>query len=1141
MGWFFMKNKIILTIMFVFLILILGGIVFALPINVELNFPDDEDIVPNNLFGSQMVFHYIVNGAFPIYNCTIYINNNLFNSSENIINNIPSNFTIDISSYNYILEWKIGCNATFDFGGGPIFNSTNSTTRTLYENRNITECGLEITKSGEYNLTQNVDATAPGCIRITTNNVTLNLNGFNITASDNNATAIYVENTENITINGFNSVISGFNNNVPQDDGKGIYLSNVVNVSINNISLSNNHLGVFLSNSTDVIINNSIFSSNEFAILSWTNSNIINNETILDDNTFTDNEINYIEQINDAPELYKILMDFEVVGSSVSFEIYSENVSLDAGEALNVTVIQDDWEITAGNNSVFIPQDTVIIGTNGSNMNILLLDVLEDVMNDLSNITNVFGAMQFGIPNFGLNFSKNITINLSVEIIDDFNLSIYKSLNGENWTQNGLTNTSCIVENGNCVFNTTQASYFATNNSIEFCGGGGTTNNPFLICNATQLNATRNYLSAHYKLNNSIDLDVAPYNESEGWVPIETYTGTFDGDGHIISNLFINRSGSDFQGLFEATSITAEIKNIGLTNVNVTGKNKVGGLVGQSRGYINNSYVTGIIQGTDEVGGLVGDNYDGTINNSYVTGFVEGNQKIGGLTGYNFRAIVENSHAEVDVIGLGSIGGLVGLSQNSVSKIINSYATGNVNATANNAGGLVGYNDGGDINNSYATGTVEGDDNIGGLVGGSANSPKIVNSYATGNVKGDDYIGGLVGRLTINSEILYSYATGTVDGGYAVGGLVGYNLGIIEFCYATGAITNLVDDYIGGLVGYNDGEIHNSYATGAVTGNETESDYVGGFVGENVCGGNITNSYSTGLVTGGDAESTAGFVGNNDGTIEKSYFNTQTSQKNQGIGDGNPGDVVGKTTSQMKTLSTFIDWNITTTTTNKNNGYPYLAWQNDVDSHVWLIYYIAPVEDDEDEEETQNRNLNDFRYYTSKTDNEPLDVDDNDLNNGFKKSLKKNNKLKFNLIHSSNNNKLEHTLELNNFNSTHAIFTLRSEPIEITAKINEDIFVDIDNDEINDLLIRYEGIKNEQAEIFVQQIIKKEEEKIDDSITQEQEETIIEDKQETIKTETISEEKHEEEEKNNNFFVRFILLTIIAIGIVSFFIIKNKK
>ena len=122
------------------------------------------------------------------------------------------------------------------------------------------------------------------------------------------------------------------------------------------------------------------------------------------------------------------------------------------------------------------------------------------------------------------------------------------------------------------------------------------------------------------------DIDLSAYSTGEGWTPIgkdysHSFKGTFDGQGHKISNLYINRPNANYQGLFGLATDT--IKNVGVENCNVTGESYVGGLVGDAAGTTTNSYATGNVVGDEYVGGLVGDT-GGSITNSYATGNVTG-------------------------------------------------------------------------------------------------------------------------------------------------------------------------------------------------------------------------------------------------------------------------------------------------------------------------------------------------------------------------------------------------------------------------------------------------------------------------------------------------------------------------------------
>lgn len=189
-------------------------------------------------------------------------------------------------------------------------------------------------------------------------------------------------------------------------------------------------------------------------------------------------------------------------------------------------------------------------------------------------------------------------------------------------------------------------------------------------------------------------------------------------------------------------------------NVTVTGSNQyVGGIVGNTAGNLTNCYATGDITATASqyVGGLAGYsmNSNSTLANCYAKGNVSGRDEVGGLIGQCYGMITD-SHAYGDVIGAsGNIGGLTGTVY---ARIQNSSANGNVKSTGStgNVGGLVGSSSNTGVSNCYATGDVSGGEYAGGLVGVSTTT--INKSYSLGNVSGAKNKGGLVGGGSISSN-----------------------------------------------------------------------------------------------------------------------------------------------------------------------------------------------------------------------------------------------------------------------------------------------------------------------------------------------------------------------------------------------------
>jgi filamentous hemagglutinin family protein len=368
-----------------------------------------------------------------------------------------------------------------------------------------------------------------------------------------------------------------------------------------------------------------------------------------------------------------------------------------------------------------------------------------------------------------------------------------------------------------------------------------------LIRSVSELENITN-LSGHYALAQDLTLD-SVYSEALIADSSNPFSGTFAGLGNSIDGLTIEASQSDYVGLFAYVE-GASIRDLGLTNVSVTGEDYVGGLVGySSNSSLSEVYATGSVTGVYDVGGLVGYSSNSSLSEVYATGSVTGEYEVGGLVGYSYKSSLSEVYATGAVTGVEDVGGLVGESYE--SSLSEGYATGAVTGEYE-VGGLVGYSLSSSLSEVYATGAVTGEYSVGGLVGYSYGI-SLSEGYATGAVTGTGYVGGLVG-YSDNSSLSEGYATGAVTGEYSVGGLVGESYGSsLSEGYATGAVTG--EYSVGGLVGYSDsGSLSEVYATGAVTG---ESD-VGGLVGVSYLD-SLSEGYATGAVTG--TEYVGGLVG----------------------------------------------------------------------------------------------------------------------------------------------------------------------------------------------------------------------------------------------------------------------------------------
>jgi hypothetical protein len=291
---------------------------------------------------------------------------------------------------------------------------------------------------------------------------------------------------------------------------------------------------------------------------------------------------------------------------------------------------------------------------------------------------------------------------------------------------------------------------------------GCTSTPPSEVRTWNDLNAVRDNLRDRYILMNDLDSTTAGYtelasstaNQGKGWQPIGTeddlFTGTFDGQGYEIRDLFINRPGESFIGLFGVVGEGGVVQNIGVVNADVTGYGAVGALMGDNEGTVSNSYSTGSVTGTGWVGGLIGANL-GTVSDSYSTGSVTGDERVGGLVGFNEAAPVSNSYSTGSVTGRYSVGGLVGATSGTVS---DAYSTGSVTGEEN-VGGIVGENTG-TVSNSYSTGSVTGDERVGGLVGD--NPGTVSASFWDTGTSGQTTSDGGTGKTTAGMKDMATFS-----------------------------------------------------------------------------------------------------------------------------------------------------------------------------------------------------------------------------------------------------------------------------------------------------------------------------------------------------------------------------------------------
>lgn len=224
----------------------------------------------------------------------------------------------------------------------------------------------------------------------------------------------------------------------------------------------------------------------------------------------------------------------------------------------------------------------------------------------------------------------------------------------------------------------------------------------YTVTSAEGLKNIAKLVNEEWKLGINITLTADIDLKGIDWTPIgkddnKAYTGTFDGNGKTITGLTV--TGSDrYTGLFGF--IKGTVKNVVLTEINITSGTFVGGVAGWSfGGNIENCSVSGSVSGSD-VGGVVGYQQGGSITGCSSSATVKGTQRAGGVAGAtNSGATLTACYATGDVTvendgpNNACAGGVVG--SNAYSTVIACYAAGNVSGTGSgtiHVGGVVGEN-----------------------------------------------------------------------------------------------------------------------------------------------------------------------------------------------------------------------------------------------------------------------------------------------------------------------------------------------------------------------------------------------------------------------------------------------------------------
>lgn len=198
--------------------------------------------------------------------------------------------------------------------------------------------------------------------------------------------------------------------------------------------------------------------------------------------------------------------------------------------------------------------------------------------------------------------------------------------------------------------------------------GKGTKEHPYQITNVYQLQSIRKALNAHYILSNNISAEETKYWE-HNFIPIginKPFTGSLNGNGHTISNIFINQN-ENRTGLFSVIDNEGLVHDLHMDSMIIYGYSDIGGIVGWNKfGYISDVIVENTrIKGKEMVGGICGVNSTDSVvkNSNFKKSFVCGEMSVGGFIGNNNGYLFHNkpNNNDISVLGESNLGLYVGM------------------------------------------------------------------------------------------------------------------------------------------------------------------------------------------------------------------------------------------------------------------------------------------------------------------------------------------------------------------------------------------------------------------------------------------------------------------------------------------------
>lgn len=141
------------------------------------------------------------------------------------------------------------------------------------------------------------------------------------------------------------------------------------------------------------------------------------------------------------------------------------------------------YTFLTGQASVVFPKDTVVTPTDGDNLDLTTFSIIDNTIDIGNELPLVLGSIRVGVPSVNLTFSKPVTISIPVGASKNGQTltAYYRFENSTEWN----VETTCLIADGNCTFETTHATTFAVKDKETVSSSPSSSANTSVVSNSS--------------------------------------------------------------------------------------------------------------------------------------------------------------------------------------------------------------------------------------------------------------------------------------------------------------------------------------------------------------------------------------------------------------------------------------------------------------------------------------------------------------------------------------------------------------------------------------------------------------------------------------------------------------------------------